>query len=186
MTKSKGIRKHYAEPDLIGRQFGKLTVLKEANEGDGHNRRMMECQCSCGNKHTVVLSNLLAGRTKSCGCSRPKFKRTRKCPPKGTKFGRLTVVGEHDKVGRPKRRAVTVTCSCNPDEETWVYFDNLINNQVRSCGCLKQEYYDSLRGSAVITTPEGVSIENVAASRLANMDETTELIDHKDMFAEED
>ena len=174
MTKSRNIRKHLTETDLKGRRFGKLTVISEANEGDSRHRRMMECQCDCGKKTNIVLANLMAGRTKSCGCSRPRFTRKNNCPAPGTKFGRLTVVGERARVGSSginpktkkrmvKRRAVTVDCDCGRYEhgEWWVYLDNLLAGHVKSCGCLREEYHSTLKENSpllknsAVTTPHG-------------------------------
>ena len=53
--------------DLIGRRFGKLTVISFAGTTK-HNMAKWNCKCDCGNK-TIVSSNcLVSGDTKSCGC----------------------------------------------------------------------------------------------------------------------
>ena len=53
-----------------GMKFGRLTVLDEAEpvQGYGRNYRRLRCRCQCGNEVTVMLANLRAGRTRSCGC----------------------------------------------------------------------------------------------------------------------
>jgi hypothetical protein len=58
--------------NLIGKKFGKLTVLERAeNAADGH--AQWKCQCDCGNI-VIVNSNSLQRKgskaTKSCGCNR--------------------------------------------------------------------------------------------------------------------
>ena len=52
--------------NLIGNQFGKLTVIKYA--GTKNNRTAWLCKCECGNYTTVIGKNLKNGNTKSCGC----------------------------------------------------------------------------------------------------------------------
>lgn len=53
--------------NLEGRVFGKLTVLSFSHKNKRH-QRLWECQCDCGNKAFVNSSNLLIGKTRSCGC----------------------------------------------------------------------------------------------------------------------
>ena len=52
--------------NLIGKKFGRLTVLEEAETK--HKERYFLCQCECGNTTIVRGSHLTAGATKSCGC----------------------------------------------------------------------------------------------------------------------
>lgn len=65
---------NYKRIDLIGRRFGKLTVVKEAPRpidkirGGGY----WVCHCDCGGEKIVSSHSLLRSRqsTKSCGCLR--------------------------------------------------------------------------------------------------------------------
>lgn len=61
--------------DLIGRKYGNLEVIGEAPT-KGSNTYWV-CRCTCGTVKEVSASNLLQGKTKSCGCL--KYIRT----PKG-------------------------------------------------------------------------------------------------------
>lgn len=52
--------------NLIGRRFGRLTVIENApNKG---RNRMWRCKCDCGNEAVVATGCLTGGDTKSCGC----------------------------------------------------------------------------------------------------------------------
>lgn len=54
--------------NLVGRQFGRLTVvarLPSANHGKSH--RWL-CKCVCGNDRDILGVCLLKGSTQSCGC----------------------------------------------------------------------------------------------------------------------
>lgn len=60
--------------DLIGRRFGRLTVISQQGSkkiGKAW-RRMWLCKCDCGKETTVPTINLTSGNTKSCGCLRPQ------------------------------------------------------------------------------------------------------------------
>lgn len=52
---------------LIGQHFGRLTVIAEAEPGQGHKRRWV-CRCECGGETTTDTYKLISGATKSCGC----------------------------------------------------------------------------------------------------------------------
>lgn len=55
--------------DIIGKKFGKLTVIRflSVKEREHKNRNVL-CKCDCGNEHQVNYSKLINGHTKSCGC----------------------------------------------------------------------------------------------------------------------
>lgn len=55
--------------DLIGKEFGRLTVVsKGATDADG--RPQWNCRCNCGQSAIVRGAYLRSGRTLSCGCLR--------------------------------------------------------------------------------------------------------------------
>lgn len=72
--------------DITGQKFGKLTVLKRA---ENKNKIVYWlCQCECGNQKKIASSSLLNGRTKSCGlCLRNDA-----INEIGNKYGKLTVL----------------------------------------------------------------------------------------------
>ena len=53
--------------EMIGRKFGRLTVIEEATWDKRRDKRYV-CECECGNKVTVLGSLLRKGHTQSCGC----------------------------------------------------------------------------------------------------------------------
>lgn len=53
--------------ELIGRTYGKLTVMEEVVSAT-KDRRKMRCRCSCGNEVVVYAENLTRSHTTSCGC----------------------------------------------------------------------------------------------------------------------
>lgn len=52
--------------DLTGQKFGRILVLKRA---ENKNRRVTYlCKCDCGKELVILAQNLANGTTKSCGC----------------------------------------------------------------------------------------------------------------------
>lgn len=58
----------------IGQVYGRLTVLRKADERRG-GQVMWECRCSCPLDKVVLVAsgNLAGGRTQSCGCIRKEW-----------------------------------------------------------------------------------------------------------------
>jgi hypothetical protein len=56
--------------DLIGKTFGRLTVIEYTGNKTKWGNAIWKCQCSCKNKTivTVRAGNLISGNVKSCGC----------------------------------------------------------------------------------------------------------------------
>lgn len=52
--------------NLVGKKFGKLTVIKACGK---YGRQILwKCQCDCGNYIEVTTNHLTTGNTQSCGC----------------------------------------------------------------------------------------------------------------------
>lgn len=57
--------------DLIGKRFGRLVVIAQAEKKVypcGAQMRQWKCRCDCGNETIVNTGALTSGNTKSCGC----------------------------------------------------------------------------------------------------------------------
>ena len=57
--------------NLIGKTFGKLTVLERYYGNDIKNKRkkvVWLCECECGNTKPVIVDDLRSGKVQSCGC----------------------------------------------------------------------------------------------------------------------
>lgn len=53
--------------DLVGKKFGRLTVIKKVKIKGKRSFRYC-CKCKCGNEIFVKTSELMSGNTRSCGC----------------------------------------------------------------------------------------------------------------------
>lgn len=58
-----------ARMNLIGRRFGRLTVVAEAPRNSSGKVRWL-CRCDCGRGRIVIGTMLVTGHVTSCGCER--------------------------------------------------------------------------------------------------------------------
>ena len=116
--------------EMIGKKFGRLTVIKPVEEKASNGNYKFLCQCECGNTTIVTGGHLRTGTTISCGCAVV----VDKTDIIGKKFGRLTVLSldEVDKYIRYK-------CRCDCGNEIVTYRYALINGESQSCGCRQRE-----------------------------------------------
>ena len=64
--------KPYITATMIGKRFGRLTVLRLVSSRYRPNGQSMEirilCRCDCGNEKIIDAVSVRTGRSKSCGC----------------------------------------------------------------------------------------------------------------------
>ena len=60
----------------IGKKFGRLTVIGLSRKTQ--KKYYVLCRCECGNTKEIATSDLISGRTKSCGCYAKEFLQKRK------------------------------------------------------------------------------------------------------------
>ena len=129
--------------NLIGKRFGKLVVLYDTKERkDG--RIIWHCICDCGKECNVKSSNLIQGRTKSCGCLQKEIAKKNIeqynidhniLDLTNKKFGRLVVLYQTNK---RKNGSIILKCKCSCGNFCEVSSDCLINGKTKSCGCLRK------------------------------------------------
>lgn len=59
--------------NLVGKKFGKLTVIEMSNERSNSGQIKWNTICDCGNNHTVTGDSLRGKKSKSCGCLLKNF-----------------------------------------------------------------------------------------------------------------
>lgn len=126
-TTSCGCKRHDID-DLTGERFGRLVVVG-LDSKDQRGQTHWLCECDCGNEVVVRRSNLISGKTKSCGCIRRE-------DLTGKRFGRLTVL-KHDYVDYNGISFWKCVCDCG--NEVVVRSTSLKNGMTKSCGCYKRE-----------------------------------------------
>lgn len=118
--------------DVIGKQFGNLTILSCVEKKRNINESHFLCRCTCGEKRIVTLHALKKNNTISCGC----LNRTHWSEIEGRKYGELTVESCIEK--RINLRDSKFLCRCSCGKERIVSFFSLKNNPGISCGCKNQ------------------------------------------------
>lgn len=123
-------------PNLVGKQFGRLTVIKKSDKKDKVGHLYWKCHCECGKNITVLGTSLIEGSTKSCGCLHSElcsnlfFKDL-----SGQRFGKLTVIERAKE--KEKNNRVVFKCLCDCGTICYVQSNNLKNGHTQSCGCIK-------------------------------------------------
>lgn len=143
---------------MIGRRFGELTVLAEAERRDPRKRYWL-CRCSCGNETIVKDTHLKSGHTKSCGCLRKK-----KGPEEdlsGKRFGRLLVLGQADGMDDSSR---LWRCRCDCGNEIVCAEGNLRYGTTKSCGCFQEEQRKENMRNAIHFV-DGTCVERIASRK---------------------
>lgn len=96
--------------NLIGRQFGRLTVTTLAPTRGHHT--YWECQCACGGSTIAEASALNRGKWRSCGCLRNESSARRKPATKH---------GDHKTAEYRAWQNIHYRCS-NPKSPSWKYY----------------------------------------------------------------
>lgn len=160
--------------DLIGKRFGKLVVIGEAEPhvtAGGKKIRRLVCKCDCGKTVTVLRNELTAGRT-SCGCERYDKSRI---DLTGQRFGRL-VVQKRVELDKPLSNGSTTgwLCHCDCGNEIVYSTKALRNDKVISCGCaLRDSAAAKIVKQNVVGHFDGTTISAINPERKANKNSQT-------------
>lgn len=120
--------------DLVGRRFGKLTVVSDSDIPDTRGNFIhVNCVCDCGNKTRVAKSSLKGNKkngtsTKSCGC----LKKTHFIDLTGQKFNILTAKRYLGK-DNSKNNIYEWTCDCG--SSIIAQGSDIKTGKIKSCGC---------------------------------------------------
>ena len=121
--------------DLIGKQFGELTVLQLSDQDDGHRHKKWKCQCSCGTVVYVTTHDL----------TRTDGKQRRSCNQKcsnvtneiGNCYGKLTVLSRDN--SKTNGSGAYWICQCSCGNVISVQGHSLRSGNTTSCGCIKSK-----------------------------------------------
>ena len=158
------LRKERAEqvnsPDLTGKQFGELTVIRKV-ENTKHGSSQWLCKCSCGADYVVQGSLLVTGRRTRCS-SNAHVKNYAYSDITGQRYGRLVALypsKRYDKSG-----SVVWRCRCDCGNEVDVPYNNLVYCNQKSCGCQKKEHDQKLQ--TLLTHVAGTSIDILKSKKI--------------------
>lgn len=113
--------------NLIGKQFGKLTVLA-LSETRLSNKPTWICKCECGKITNVRGECLTSGHTKSCGCGQGVKIQV------GDRFGKLTIL-ERLGYATTNKRTVLWKCQCDCGNIVNYTTPQLRQTGRTNCGC---------------------------------------------------
>ena len=135
-TKSCGCLRTEKANDLIGKRFGRLTVVEKTKKRTKQRSIIWKCICECGNECEIRGDSLIAGLSQSCGClQKEKAKEIGKQSAidiTNQRFGFLTALEATE-----KRDSSTVVwkCQCDCGNITYVGASRLLSGNKISCGC---------------------------------------------------
>lgn len=116
--------------NLIGKKFGKITVIKKIQEEYGQRKcPLWECKCECGKTKNISEEMLLYYPIKSCGCLQFRDLSNKK-------FGKLIVQKDQYRQRNNKYKNKEWLCKCDCGKEKWVSQRCLITGGTKTCGCL--------------------------------------------------
>lgn len=118
--------------DLVGKRFGKLTVLSKDEERSTPGYIYWKCQCDCGGATSVYGGNLRKGHTQSCGCLRKiaakQMSANNDIDISGKKYNFLTAIKRSEIPGK-----WIFKCDCgNIVTKTKT---DVVRGTTKSCGC---------------------------------------------------
>lgn len=116
--------------DITGQKYGRLTAMYK--NGKKGSMTVWHCKCDCGNECDVLLGDLRAGVTQSCGCLLSINNGMLK-DLVGQKFGMLTVLNRN---GSTIDGNAIWHCKCDCGRYKDVPSHRLLNSITKSCGCL--------------------------------------------------
>ena len=116
--------------DLTGQRYGRLTVLKRA-ENRGH-ATCWFCRCDCGTVKVIRAADLRSGKTVSCQCTKG---RSNAIDITNQRFGCLVAL-ERDTT-RDKKGGYRWICKCDCGNTVSVRIGDLRSGNSKSCGCRK-------------------------------------------------
>lgn len=127
--------------DLVGRKFGKLTILNKVDNPGNNTIRgsFWNCLCECGNSIIVPRVYLTHQGKEDCGCVGKEKQNKLVQEIIGKRVGSFTIVSfSHQKDGR-----FFYNCTCDCGEERVVKRDYLIGkNNNPKCSCNRKKKHD--------------------------------------------
>ena len=124
--------------DLTGKRYGRLVVLKRADDlksGPSERKRTAWlCQCDCGNTIVTTSDHLVCGYTTSCGCyAKERASKAYLNDITGQRFGNLTVIKRGPNLHKDSTAWI---CQCDCGKTKNIASSGLLSGLVKSCGCL--------------------------------------------------
>lgn len=114
---------------IEGDKFGSLTVIIASAE-----KHKSLCKCICGLEKLIRTSDLVTGRTKSCGKRTCYFRFT---DLTSLRFGFLSVIEQTN--DRYTNGSIIWKCECICGKICFISSKHLVTGATKSCGCQKSK-----------------------------------------------
>jgi len=126
-------------PNIIGKQFGRWTVLSKTTRKTKSNNLYYLCQCQCGTIREVLRFTLTSGKSISCGCYQKELASKKNLKDlMGQQFGEWIVIGRGKR--KSKSGSVYWLCKCNCGTVREILTSGLTRGISKSCGCLGADH----------------------------------------------
>lgn len=119
--------------ELIGKKYGKLTIIDAFRNDKSEIRAVVECEC--GEKKEVRFHSLANGDIVSCG----QCKKINLNDLIGQKYGKLTIIK-----AKYKNHSIIVTAKCECGSIKDYRFHSLKSGHTKSCGCIKADRLNNI------------------------------------------
>ena len=120
--------------DLVGKVFGKFTVIGRVGSRNGE--VLWKARCDCGQIENRTISRLKTERAMCSNCKKIQTSEVRTIDLIGRRFGRLEVLERITPVGDGR---IKWLCRCDCGNVVGVCGSNLQTSTTASCGCLRIE-----------------------------------------------
>ena len=122
---------------IPGQKFNKLTIIQEEPSPDKYRRVL--CECECGKRKIIRLSDIRRGHTKSCGCYNSEVNSKRhESKFEGKTFGYLKVL-ERDRSYYGQGVKSHWFCLCTKCGNIKSFSAHSLSQSIISCGCVKSK-----------------------------------------------
>lgn len=126
---------HKSRVDLVGKKFGRLTVVEMIYKDNDYTK--VRCKCDCGNEIIRIATYLTSGETQSCGC----YQKQRTSESNVKDF--TGIVSSHgiemlSQDCKNDRGVWLWKCKCHCGNIFTALPANIIGGHIASCGCISK------------------------------------------------
>lgn len=136
-----GLNECECNNNLVGKHFGRWTVLNKTENRTKNRTIIYHCRCECGNEKDVDAYTLKSGQSQSCGCLNKEINAERcrqtRIDITGQRFGKLVALSPIYSGNKDKHTKWLCKCDCGNTLE--VDLGNLRQGLSQSCGCTQSK-----------------------------------------------
>ena len=131
---------------LIGKKFGRWTVLELTQERTKNRGKIWKCKCDCGIIKNVPGDILKRGESKSCGCLQKEIASQlcikNRIDLTGQRFGKLIALKPI--YSKTKNQHTKWLCQCDCGNQCEIDMGNLRQGFSQSCGCTQSKQEENI------------------------------------------